>query len=370
MVDYIGASMDLSKYNQLEQLSKDELDHLKRSIINVVGEDWTIDHIFVVGSFVFGLDKANDIDVVVCVPRDEYAVNLDDVDEEVLRMFDTLYSQKITELVGKQVSLQPNNIRQFLTDPQKEVDPPMYDLISNEWLNKVPGGKWNYYMLRDGLKCWIVERDSEEGRWITINWKNTNTEWTQYRLDNGEEVWDIGGNKIVKFDQFFSAPETVDEILGTFEECINDLGIDLTQYTYIEPSAGDACILERLPKERRIGIDIEPRHDEVISSDFLEWLPGDDKKYITLGNPPFGVRGDMIVKFVRHASKFSDVIGLGVPDYFKMDVDGMEMVCNKQLSDNKYRLVDGTETSIPIRMHFQVWVKTNMHERMINHIQV
>jgi hypothetical protein len=168
MVVCIGVDMDLSKYNQLELLSRDELDHLKRSIIDVVGEDWTIDHIFVVGSFVFGLDKANDIDIVVCVPRDEYAVNLDDVDAGVLLKFNTLYSQKVTELVGKQVSLIPNNIRQFLTNPQKEVDPPMYDLLSNEWLNKVPGVKWNYYMLRSGTKCWVVERDSEEGRQLAL----------------------------------------------------------------------------------------------------------------------------------------------------------------------------------------------------------
>ena len=214
--------------------------------------------------------------------------------------------------------------------------------------------------MRQGEVVTAVDRDSDEGKRLAIEHNKTSNEWTQYRLDNGEEVWDIGDNKIVKLDQFFSAPATVDEILGTFEECINDLGIDLTQYTYIEPSAGDGCILERLPKERRIGIDLEPRHDEVISSDFLEWLP-EDGKYITLGNPPFGVRGDMIVKFVQHASKFSDVIALGVPDYFKMDVDGMEMVCNKQLSDNKYRLVDGTATAIPIRMHFQIWVRTNMH---------
>ena len=85
------------------------------------------------------------------------------------------------------------------------------------------------------------------------------------------------------------------------------------------------------------------------------------KKYITLGNPPFGVSGDKVSEFVQHASKFSDVIALGTPDYFKMEVDDMNLVCNKQLSDNKYRLVDETETSIPIRMHFQVWVKTNMH---------
>jgi len=353
--------MNLSGYNQLEQLSVGQLNELEVALHDILKGYYSIDKIYIVGSFVFGLDKASDIDIVVCVPEDEWTVKYNEIDiKGTDYMFSTIFSGLASRLLGKEIQLMPNNDGAFWTDSLKQIDPPIYDLTLRRWYNKTPGGRWNNWILRQGEVVTAVDRDSDEGKRLAIEHNKTNTEWTQYRLDNGEEVWDIGGNKIVKLDQFFSAPETVDEILGTFEECINDLGIDLTQYTYIEPSAGDGCILERLPKERRIGIDLEPRHDEVISSDFLEWLPGDGK-YITLGNPPFGVRGDMIVKFVRHASKFSDVIGLGVPDYFKMDVDGMEMVCNKQLSDNKYRLVDGTETPIPIRMHFQVWVKTNIH---------
>ena len=156
--------MDLSKYNQLEQLNVDELNHLKRSIIDVVGEDWTIDNIFVVGSFVFGLDKANDIDIVVCIPRSEFAVDLDDMEDKTVYLtFETLYSQKVRALVGKEVSLIPNNIRQFLTNPMKELDPPMYDLNLNEWLNKTPGDKWNYYMVRVDMECFKIERDSDDG---------------------------------------------------------------------------------------------------------------------------------------------------------------------------------------------------------------
>ena len=74
-----------------------------------------------------------------------------------------MYSQKVSALVGKEVSLIPNNIRQFLTNPMKELDPPMYDLNLNEWLNKTPGDKWNYYMVRVGMECCKIERDSDDG---------------------------------------------------------------------------------------------------------------------------------------------------------------------------------------------------------------
>ena len=91
-----------------------------------------------------------------------------------------------------------------------------------------------------------------------------------------------------EYEQFFTKEETVTECLNMLKETLSDLGIDSTKYTYIEPSAGDGVFLNKLPKKRRIGIDIEPMNDEVIKSNFFEWNPPTNQKYITVGNPPFG----------------------------------------------------------------------------------
>ena len=353
-------NVDLSKYSQLEQLSKLQLGLLKDSIHNVV-QDYVIENIFMIGSFVFGLDKINDIDIIVCIKEyvDQDSLEIDNV--KLYRQFDTEYSDILSERLNKKVHMRPYNIIDFMTDEAKRVNPPMYDLTNGIWINKSPGDVFPFHMVTivETGKVVLIPRD-DCGNGCCNNCEDDDA-WVQYRLKNGEDVWDIGNGTIVEYDQFYSTEETVDEIMDVFNSTMSEIGLDTTKHTFIEPSAGDGVILRRLPEERRIGIDIDPKHDDIIDSDFLKWLPNDNKKYITLGNPPFGVSGDKVSAFVQHASKFSDVIALGTPDYFKMEVDDMNLVCNKQLSDNKYRLVDETETSIPIRMHFQVWVKTNMH---------
>ena len=150
--------------------------------------------------------------------------------------------------------------------------------------------------------------------------------------------------------------------MDIFDSTMDEIGFDTTNYTFIEPSAGDGVILKRLPEERRIGIDIDPKCDGIIESDFMYWYPEDDKQYITLGNPPFGLNGSKVTEFINHAIKFSDVIALGTPEYYEMQVEGMQLICNKRLPDYKYRLVDGTEIEIPIGIHFQIWVKNEKYE--------
>ena len=60
--------MDLSKYNQLEQLSSEQLDYLENSLLDVIGDSYSVEQIYIVGSFVFGFDKIKDIDVAVMIP--------------------------------------------------------------------------------------------------------------------------------------------------------------------------------------------------------------------------------------------------------------------------------------------------------------
>ncbi len=347
--------MDLSKYSQLEQLSNDQLDELEQTLLDVIQDHFTVENIYIIGSFTFGFNKINDIDVAVMIPESEGICRLnEDIDNNKhYYIMERELSKIATDKLGIKISMTPFNHIDFLTDSVKRVNPPMYDLTHRIWINKIPGQMWNYYMLRDGDYTFTVHRESEEGKHLT-----------KMKSDLGNELeWTIvsnGESKTIKYDQFYSKQETVDEIMSVFNSTMGEIGFDTTKYTFIEPSAGDGVILERLPIERRIGIDIDPKRDDIIESDFMHWYPDDDKQYITLGNPPFGLKGGKVEEFIKHASKFSDVIALGTPDYFKMDVDGMKMVCNKRLSDNKYRLVDGSEVEIPIGIHFQIWVNNKI----------
>ena len=119
-----------------------------------------------------------------------------------------------------------------------------------------------------------------------------------------------------KRDQYFAYDNMVDVCLNELYSKLSELNLREEDYTYIEPSAGDGAFLKKLPIDRRIGVDIEPRYEGIIESDFLEWEP-ENGKYIAVGNPPFGYRGDLAVEFINHASKFSDIVAFILPQYFE-----------------------------------------------------
>lgn len=81
---------------------------------------------------------------------------------------------------------------------------------------------------------------------------------------------------------------------------------------YIEPSAGGGVFLNYLPKDT-IAIDINPTSDSVDKGDFL----GEEFEYkkglCVIGNPPFGYRNTLAVKFYKKAITLGDYISFILP---------------------------------------------------------
>ena len=159
MLNQILGNVDLEKYSQLEQLSNTQLGLLKDSIHDVV-QDYVIENIFIVGSFVFGLDKINDIDIIVCIKEyvDQDSLEPDNV--KLYRQFDTEYSNILSERFNKKISIIPYNIIDFMTNEAKRVNPPMYDLTNGIWINKSPGDVFPFHMvtIEDG-RVVLIPRD-------------------------------------------------------------------------------------------------------------------------------------------------------------------------------------------------------------------
>ena len=124
---------------------------------------------------------------------------------------------------------------------------------------------------------------------------------------------------MVKLDQFYTKPEVADECwrksLPVFE------GITKSgDLFFVEPSAGDGVFYDLLPDGKRIGFDLEPDHKEVIKRDFIKCRyksPADKKHTVVIGNPPFGLRGKLAVRFVNKALKIADTVGFIVPVIFR-----------------------------------------------------
>ena len=164
MVAYI---IDLSNKHQVEQCNTVELDYLEKSILESFKGVYNIEGIYIVGSFCFGFEHVNDIDVCVMIPEDESYIVLDEpTGDNVYYMCEQIISGLVSRKVNREISLLPHNHNDFLTNAMQDVNPPMYDLTNRIWLNKQPLDKWNYYMLRQGKHVWTVERDSEEGKRI------------------------------------------------------------------------------------------------------------------------------------------------------------------------------------------------------------
>ena len=174
----------------------------------------------------------------------------------------------------------------------------------------------------------------------------------------------VGGDKREK-DQFYTKPEVASVCFNGFTEVAEELGVNLRNYTYIEPSAGCGRFYDLLPKNRRIGIDIDPQYDGLIQSDYLTWQPDNKGKYVVIGNPPFGLRGHLALQFINHSSQFADMLAFILPPLFNSDgkgvpakrVRGYKLAHTEDLSPNSFTYPDGRD--VDVSAIFQVWTKVN-----------
>lgn len=201
-------------------------------------------------------------------------------------------------------------------------------------------------------------------RWVTLN-----SVPHQYYFDLvkllGEKI-DYSQFEFKDKDQFFTSNETAKNCFDIVKRVLGENGIDYNKYSFIEPSAGDGAFLPYLP-ENSLAFDIEPRNENIITQDFLDWKPQDEKNYITIGNPPFGLRGHLALKFINHAMQFSDFVCFILPPLFNSDgkgtpkkrVNGMSLLHTEDI-DSQYFYPDGTPVSV--NTIFQIWTKLPLIE--------
>ena len=167
-------------------------------------------------------------------------------------------------------------------------------------------------------------------------------------------------------DQYYTKKSVAEKCFSHLLGVLKTLKIDVDEYCFIEPSAGYGSFFDLLPKNS-IGIDIEKqKNKKIIQADYLEWLPNKNKKYIVIGNPPFGMRGHLALKFINHSLKFADVVAFILPQLFDSDgkgvpskrVLGYKLAYSKKIPPNSFEYPD--KTSISINTVFQVWTKVSV----------
>lgn len=167
-------------------------------------------------------------------------------------------------------------------------------------------------------------------------------------------------------DQFFTLPMIAKYCYKKTVSIIKKMGMDIDEYCFIEPSAGCCSFYELLPSNKRIGIDIDPKGkmvNELIKSDYLIFVPDLSKKYIVIGNPPFGLRGNLALRFINHSSLFADFVAFILPPLFDSTgkgvpmkrVEGYKLILSEKLPVDSFCYPNGEKVSIATI--FQIWSK-------------
>lgn len=153
-------------------------------------------------------------------------------------------------------------------------------------------------------------------------------------------------------DQFYTKPSVAQECIEHLPKSKSD------DYTFIEPSAGDGSFYNLLGRDT-IGIDMEPMCPGLIKADFLKWSPPPSKrKYIVVGNPPFGRQSRLAKAFIKHGCEIADIIAFILPrsftkpSMFNAFDDYFHNIHSHDLKQNSF-LLNGEEYDVPCV--FQIW---------------
>jgi len=279
--------------------------------------------------------------------------NIDSSNSDLIMQYEKLELTKckLTKCKLTKCKSKKNNIESETNE--KVEDPINYNLLDilNSLLKK--------YKLKD-LATELNVASGTITRWIELKNIPKNYEFDILKLSN--IVINYSNYSTKEKDQFFTPLETALKCFNLFKEIIKPFGEDPNDFKYIEPAAGDGRFLEVLPPDT-LALDIEPRHPRVITADYLEWSPpSGTNNYVVFGNPPFGLRGHIALKFINHSFEFADYVCFILPQLFESDGKGVprkrvkyyNLIYSTKLVSNFY---EPCGNSIKINTIFQIWSK-------------
>jgi len=156
------------------------------------------------------------------------------------------------------------------------------------------------------------------------------------------------------------------------KKCIQSI-IDLLPITsdcvWVEPSAGNGSFLHNIPSSfRKIGLDLEPRANDILKQDYLNWIPPPlDKDVVVFGNPPFGRQSSLAKAFISKSCKFANVIAFILPKSFTkpsmFNVFDLKfhLMYSVELEKDSF-VINGSKYDVPCI--FQIWKKNNTDRKI------
>jgi hypothetical protein len=169
---------------------------------------------------------------------------------------------------------------------------------------------------------------------------------------------DTGKFRTNTLDQFYTneiiAKQCIDKIIQTLPS--------VSEYLWIEPSAGSGSFLDNVPSDfEKIGMDIDPKSDIINAQDYLKWsLPQEfeNKNIVVFGNPPFGRQSTLAKSFIAKSCAFAKVIAFILPKSFTKPSmsrafdSKFHCLASMELDNNAF-VLNGAPYDVPCV--FQIW---------------
>ena len=173
---------------------------------------------------------------------------------------------------------------------------------------------------------------------------------------------------------FYTKQEVAESCWEYLLETLSSVNRTVCEMFFVEPSAGTGTFYNCLPSHRRLGIDILPKSENIITQDFFTVtnLPYTPKDTAIVGNPPFGKRGKMAIAFFNHAAVLADIIAFIVPVNFRKYIvhkqleSSMRFIRKLALPRDAFYLDSGK--SFSVNTEFQIWTRLpSTHQDMRQH---
>ena len=171
---------------------------------------------------------------------------------------------------------------------------------------------------------------------------------------------DTGKHRTNTHDQFYTSDVVAKQCVQWIITAVSADG----DYLWIEPSAGTGAFLRQLPPEfTKIGLDIDPKRDDIIKQDYLTWQATTHPKkgIIVFGNPPFGRQSSLAKAFIAKSCSFANIIAFILPKSFTKPSmynafhPRFHMIFNEELDKNAFIINGSTKYDVPCV--FQIWEK-------------
>ena len=171
--------------------------------------------------------------------------------------------------------------------------------------------------------------------------------------------------------QFYTKSEVAETCWEHFTNTLSTLNRSLDDLFFVEPAAGAGAFYELLPMQRRFGIDLIPKCDDVKPQDFFKitHFPSPPRDTAVIGNPPFGKRGKLAIDFFNHAAHLADIVAFIVPVNFRKFTThkrldpSMRLISQLPLPRDAFHLDTGKSYSV--NTEFQVWTRlVSTHQDM------